>query len=553
MSKRWHPSFKLSAYADDTLCYLDGSVNSCRALFDDLGTFAKYSGLKPNIKKTQAFWVGKDADTKEPICSEFNMKWTNKLQVLGITFSNVNAHSVTENFENKLTRMKTIIASWNRRSLSLKGKIIIIKTLLLPLLTHVFTALPRPPNEFMKKLKTIFFQFIWNGKVDRIKRSSLYKPYLDGGMTMVDIDVYDTALKATWVRREITGNHDWCILFKQEIARGRFIWERNSSSLRRMARNTSNDFWAEVMLAMAQYDKSISVDIDDIGRHSVWFSNHTKFKNCEIKSWKQKGIVYINDLVKDNGELLSFEEAKNVYGYDGTMLDYLGLAQSLPIEWKSRQRVNKDMNPIIHPNIQSILNHKQGNKYIYNILLCHKYNDSKNTWESAWEQELGQTNWVDVYRLNKNLTSVSYQTLQCKILTKIIATNRLLYQIGRAESYRCERCTEGIDTIVHRFWSCPVVARFWVEVKLRLRDIDLIQNISVINKKVVILGCMESIIVNHIIIVAKRMIASRYVLSTEILFHRLKRDMQMERCIAIKKGEMSNYDNKWTKIAATLS
>ena len=47
--------FKLSAYADDTLCYLDGSVNSCRALFDDLGTFAKYSGLKPKIKKNSSF------------------------------------------------------------------------------------------------------------------------------------------------------------------------------------------------------------------------------------------------------------------------------------------------------------------------------------------------------------------------------------------------------------------------------------------------------------------------------------------------------------------
>ena len=44
--------YKLSAYADDVLCFLDGSVNSCRALFDDLGTFAKYSGLKPNIEKT---------------------------------------------------------------------------------------------------------------------------------------------------------------------------------------------------------------------------------------------------------------------------------------------------------------------------------------------------------------------------------------------------------------------------------------------------------------------------------------------------------------------
>ena len=36
-------------------------------------------------------------------------------------------------------------------------------------------------------------------------------------------------------------------------------------------------------------------------------------------------------------------------------------------------------------------------------------------------------------------------------------------------------------------------------------------------------------IVNHIIIVAKRMIASKYALSTGILFDRLKRDMQLER------------------------
>ena len=268
--------FKLSAYADDTLCYLDGSVNSCRALFHDLGIFAKYSGLKPNIKKTQAFWVGKNADKKEPVCLDLDMKWKNKLQVLGVTFSNENANSVEENYESKLGKIKNIISSWNRRYISLKGKITIVKTLLLPLLTHVITALPRPPKDFMVGLKSTLFQFIWNGKVDRVKRSSLCKHYLEGGMAMVDIDTYDMALKATWVRREITGNHDWCKLFRQEIVGGRFIWERNSSSLTQLTKKTSNLFWAEVMTAMAQYDKRIEADIEDIGRHSIWFSNHTK-------------------------------------------------------------------------------------------------------------------------------------------------------------------------------------------------------------------------------------------------------------------------------------
>ena len=132
-------------------------------------------------------------------------------------------------------------------------------------------------------------------------------------MNMVDIDIYDTALKASWARREITGNHDWCKLFRQEIVRGRFIWERNSLSLTQLAKEVSNTFWTEVMIAMAQYDRSISAEVDDISRHSVWFSNYTKFKNGEIKCWKRRGIVYINDLFKEIDDILSFHEAKNIY------------------------------------------------------------------------------------------------------------------------------------------------------------------------------------------------------------------------------------------------
>ena len=155
---------------------------------------------------------------------------------MGVTFSNENANSVEENYESKLGKINNIIASWNRRYISLKGKITIVKTLLLPLLTHILTALPRPPKDFMLRLKSTLFQFIWNGEVDRVKRSSLCKHYLEGGMAMVDIDTYDMALKATWVRREITGNHDWCKLFRQEVVGGRFIWERNSSSLMQLAK-----------------------------------------------------------------------------------------------------------------------------------------------------------------------------------------------------------------------------------------------------------------------------------------------------------------------------
>ena len=304
---------------------------------------------------------------------------------------------------------------------------------------------------------------------------------------------------------------------------------------------------------MAQYDKSIDTDIEDIGRHSIWFSNHTKFKNCEIKSWKQKGIVYINDLLGDNGNIMSFEEIKNVYKVNLTVLDYLAFVQSLPIEWRRKQRTGKGMNPIIHPNIQNIISHKLGNKYIYNILIRKKYRNVKNTWESRWEQEIDQIEWAEVYKLNTKFISTAYQTLQYKILTKIIATNRLLHQIGIVQSYKCDRCTESIDTIIHKFWSCPLVKSFWDEVGSHLRNIGLIQNISVLNKATVTLGYLEAPIINHVIVVGKRMIANKSFLSMDILFNMLKRDMQTERFIANKRGKISDHDNKWGKIAVAIS
>ena len=332
----------------------------------------------------------------------------------------------------------------------------------------------------------------------------------------------------------------------------RFIWERNSLSLTQLAKEVSNTFWTEVMIAMAQYDRSISAEVDDISRHSVWFSNYTKFKNGEIKSWKGSGIVYINDLLKENGDILSFHEAKNIYKFSGTMLDYQGLVQSLPNEWKNKRNKLKEPNPIIHPNIQNIITHKQGNKYIYNTIMNNKYKDVNNTWESGWERELGQIDWVEVYKSNRKLISVAYQSLQYKILTKIIATNRLLYQMGRSETFECDRCAGSIDSIIHRFWYCPAAKRFWDEVELHLRNIGIIRNISVLNKKVILLGDTGSVTLNHIIIVGKMMIARKYLLSKEILLKLVKRDMQSERKIVINRGDMSEYDNKWAKIAATL-
>jgi hypothetical protein len=59
----------------------------------------------------------------------------------------------------------------------MEKKIIVIKTLALPILVQCFTVLPDPPDHIIKSLQNIFYAFIWNDKTDKIKRSTLICNY----------------------------------------------------------------------------------------------------------------------------------------------------------------------------------------------------------------------------------------------------------------------------------------------------------------------------------------------------------------------------------------
>ena len=228
---------KVSCYADDTLFFMDGSVKSCGCLFHDLGVFAKYSGLRPNISKTQAMWVGHEVENGPQICEELPIQWTSQMKVLGIIFENDLQNMCKKNFDGKLDEIRAVIKNWQRRYLSIYGKICVIKNLLLPKLTHLFTALPDRTFEFIQALNTALFKFIWNGKQDKISRKSIVQPVESGGAGMIDLRLYIKSLKVSWVRRQLHSSNQWAKLFECKIAREDCIWDRNAISLRNFGGN----------------------------------------------------------------------------------------------------------------------------------------------------------------------------------------------------------------------------------------------------------------------------------------------------------------------------
>ena len=80
--------YKISQYADDTQLLLDGSEESLRQTLRILEKYYKMSGLKINVDKTKAIWIGTNQFSDEKLCSDYNLDWSKgPFKVLGVTFS----------------------------------------------------------------------------------------------------------------------------------------------------------------------------------------------------------------------------------------------------------------------------------------------------------------------------------------------------------------------------------------------------------------------------------------------------------------------------------
>ena len=78
----------LSQYADDTQLILDGSEKSLTEALHLLKQYYKMSGLKINIDKTRALWIGSSSSSTERLREEFPLDWSQEpLRILGVTFS----------------------------------------------------------------------------------------------------------------------------------------------------------------------------------------------------------------------------------------------------------------------------------------------------------------------------------------------------------------------------------------------------------------------------------------------------------------------------------
>ena len=61
----------------------------------------------------------------------------------------------------------------------------------------------------------MFFNSLWDGKGDKIKRDIMISDYNNGGLRMIDIKLFNKALKSRWMTKylDLENHGKWKLLF----------------------------------------------------------------------------------------------------------------------------------------------------------------------------------------------------------------------------------------------------------------------------------------------------------------------------------------------------
>lgn len=549
---------KLSMFADDTSILLDGSSESLNQTLKELEYFSRISGLKINFDKTHVIWLGLNKYSTAAIKTKYKLIWgQSEFKLLGIKFHVDLDKMINMNYVEKIKKLDNSIRYWNRRYVTPLGKITVIKSLLIPSFNHLFISLPNPSADTVKTINKKLYDFLWHGPA-KIKSTVVTKNYSEGGLKMINLEMFIKSLKITWIRRLIMTHGDWQLLTINYFDIGKIV-NCGKHYTEKIISQIKNKFWKNVLLAFSEFSSSIKNDTEDYSKCPLFYNSNILIGNKSIflKSWYDKGIRYINDILDENGRILNKATFEKISDMKVNYLHYMGMENAiskyLKLNDSSIECLTKVDNPIIPKHVHIILINKRGTKLIYEVLTS---NNESPTSQIKWNQRynIEQNDWKFFYSLPFNsIKDTNCQWLQVRILHRILPLNDYLFKLKLNSSPNCTFCNNENETIEHLFWYCNSTQALYSEVKSFCENHYIV---PVLNEIDVIFGA-KSCPQNVLITLLKQYIFQARSLNNRLSFLCLKKFLKyyfdIHKSLAVKNRVYEKFLKEWCIINSIIT
>ncbi|CAN2389349.1 hypothetical protein PRIEUP_LOCUS1606, partial [Pristimantis euphronides] len=172
------------AYADDVTVFVS-SREEVGWLMSEVSRYSEASGSAINRDKCESLWLGRGDPT-------FALPDTlpvpqDTAKVLGIQFGR--GDYPTQNWGGRLDDATRKVAQWKGWSLTLRERVDLIKTYLLPLFIYVGSVCLLPET-LWTRITNLFFLMLWGNRLNLIRRDVTYRARRQGGLGMINPVVF---------------------------------------------------------------------------------------------------------------------------------------------------------------------------------------------------------------------------------------------------------------------------------------------------------------------------------------------------------------------------
>lgn len=566
--------FKLSAYADDITGFAR-SVNDAKAFISVTQGFQRFSGLRINMRKSEVLPLG---TTRQRECTLLNVKVVQRIRILGVCLRSVNTPSglYYDNFQPCIEKMKTIVSSWINRDLSLKGKVTVINTLIVSLLGFLTTNIFTPPR-VVSEVKALVVNYLWSYKKSKVAYTTMIQKVKRGGLNLCDVQARIKASNVAWVKRYVIKRGEChSTVFLKAICgwQGDIFVHLKTRAKKVIMPNETFHFYK---ILIRDWLDVYNWKIPDEGLFDeyIWCNKFWRisklFDDSKVSKWKRAGIMKLRHIVQNN-VMMSFEQINAKYDVQCTFIDMLALRAALPENVKNH--IHSVNPPEAHQDILYIPNvDMEGTELdeataatVYEFIVVRQGKQYKavQRWYDTnvdYFEGVREVDWPMIFTSPYlHVRETKLQTLQFKIIHRILPCNKLLKIYRIKDSDECEYCGKK-DDIAHFFINCAASQMLWkriwrwLEFQVKCRHI-------ILSEPEILLGVHGEYHKNLRYIINVICLFTKFYIYRQRLYHQadcnfevwckeFKRRLDTEKYI-LEKNQKSDDFKRWETLYETM-
>ena len=175
------------------------------------------------------------------------------------------------------------------------------------------------------------------GKPSKIKYTCLINLFEEGGSKLQSIESKVASLKFKWVKKILDNDtiKPWKAYLEYKVRETIENVFLGNLSIKDMP-TIADKFYTSIFETWAKINHYIPQTVEEILMQMIWKNSFIKIANKTVyfKAWREKGIMFIQDLLNSEGNFADKIYIENKYDIKIKFFEYESLMHSLPKKWK---------------------------------------------------------------------------------------------------------------------------------------------------------------------------------------------------------------------------